>query len=127
MAAKLTPEWALPQFQIGSQYIAAGDLKRAEPYLEKAVEYNPRSVGNRWNLMHVERLLGKLRDSERQAAELMRLDPTYAPTYLELGQTYEMARNVPKAVEAYDSYVQLAPNFADSNSVRVHADRLRGR
>ena len=127
IAAKLTPEWALPQFQIASQYLAAGDLKRAEPYLEKAVEYNPRSVENRWSLVHVERLLGKLNDAERLGAELIRLDATYAPAYLELGETYEMARNIPKAVEAYDAYVLLTPNFADTNSVRLHADRLRGR
>jgi Flp pilus assembly protein TadD len=126
-AARLTPEWALPPFQIASQYVAAGDLKKAEPYLEKAVAYNPRSVGNRWNLMHVERLLGRMRDVESQAAELIRLDPAYAPTYLELGQAYEMERNFPKAVEAYDAYVLLTPNFAYTDSVRVHADRLRGR
>lgn len=127
MAAKLTPEWALPPFQIASQYIAAGDLKRAQPYLEKAVAYNPRSVGTRWSLLHVDRLLRQMTEVERQAAELIRLDPSYAPTYLELAQAYEMARNIPKAVEAYDAYTLLAPNFADTNAVRVHADRLRGR
>jgi hypothetical protein len=127
MAAKLTPEWALPPFQIASQYIAAGDLKRAQPYLEKAVAYNPRSVGTRWSLLHVDRLLRQMGEVERQAAELIREDPSYAPTYLELAQAYEMARNIPKAVEAYDAYTLLAPNFADTNAVRVHADRLRGR
>jgi Flp pilus assembly protein TadD len=126
-AARLTPEWALPQYQIAAQYIAAGDLKRAEPYLEKAVAYNPRSVGNRWNLMHVERLLGKMRELERQAAELINLDPAYAPAYLELGQAYEKEGNIAKAVDAYDAYVLLAPNFADTDSVRVHSERLRGR
>jgi superkiller protein 3 len=125
-AARLTPEWALPQFQIASLYIAAGDLKRAEPYLEKAVAYNPRSIGNRWNLMHVERLLGKMREVEREGTELIRLSPTYAPAYLELAQAYETEHNIPKAVEAYDVYVLLAPNFAGTDSVRLHADRLRG-
>lgn len=127
MAARLTPEWALPPFQIASQFIAAGDLKKAQPYLEKAVAYNPRSVGTRWSLLHVDRVLGQMGEVERQAAELIRLDPSYAPTYLELAQAYEVARNFPKAVEAYDAYTLLAPNFADTNSVRVHADRLRGR
>ena len=68
-----------------------------------------------------------MRDVQGKTAELIRLDPTYAPTYLELGQAYEMERNFPKAVEAYDAYVLLAPNFAYTDSVRVHADRLRGR
>ncbi len=127
MAAKLTPEWALPPFQIASQYIAAGDLKGARPYLEKAVAYNPRSVGTRWSLLHVDRLLGMMSDVERQGAELIRLDPSYAPTYLDLAQAYEVARNIPKAVEMYDAYVLLTPNYAGTDAVRVHADRLRGR
>jgi superkiller protein 3 len=126
-AARLTPEWALPPFQIASQYIAAGDLRGAQPYLEKAVAYNPRSVGTRWSLLHVHRLLGQLSEVERQGAELVRLDPSYAPTYIELAQAYEAARNLPKAVEAYDAYVLLAPNYENTNWVRVHADRLRAR
>ena len=126
-AAALTPEWALPPFQIASQYIAAGDLRKAQPYLEKAVAYNPRSVGTRWSLLHVDRLLGQMSEVERQAAELIRQDPSYAPTYIELALAYETARNIPKAVEAYDAYVLLAPNYENTNSVRVHADRLRGR
>jgi tetratricopeptide (TPR) repeat protein len=127
MAAKLTPEWALPPFQIASQYIAAGDLKRAQPFLEKAVAYNPRAVGTRWSLVHVERVLGQLSEAERQGNELIKQDPNYAPGYLELAQVYELGRNIPKAVEMYDVYVLLAPNYENTNSVRVHADRLRGK
>ena len=126
-AARLTPEWALPPFQIASQYIAAGDLKRAQPYLEKAVAYNPRSVGTRWSLMHVDRLLGQMTEVERQGSELLKLDPTYAPAYLELAQAYEVTRNIPRAVEMYDAYVLLTPNYAGTDSVRLHADRLRSR
>jgi tetratricopeptide (TPR) repeat protein len=33
-AARPTPEWALPPFQIASQLIAGGDNGRALPYLE---------------------------------------------------------------------------------------------
>ena len=126
-AARLTPEWALPPFQIASQYVAAGDFKRAEPFLVKAVEYNPRSVVNRWNLMHIERLLGKMGEVEKQGTELLRLDPNYAPAYLELAQAYEVSRNIAKAVEAYDIYTLLAPNYAGTDGVRLHADRLRGK
>ncbi|MBZ5625211.1 MAG: caspase family protein [Acidobacteriia bacterium] len=126
-ASRLTPEWALPPFQIASQLIASGDLERARPYLEKAVAFNPRSVGTRWSLLHLERLLGRMGEVERQGAELIRLDPNYAPTYLELGQAYEAGRNFAKAVEAYDTYTLLAPNFADTNAVRNRADRLRSR
>ncbi|SPE30862.1 exported hypothetical protein [Candidatus Sulfopaludibacter sp. SbA6] len=124
-AAKLTPEWALPPFQIASQLIAAGDLAKALPYLKQAVVYNPRSVGNRWSLVHLERLLGHTADAIREAAALIQLDPNYAPTYAELGLAYEANRETAKALEAYDTYVLLAPNFVDSNGVRARATRLR--
>jgi len=124
-AAALTPEWALPPFQIASQLIASGDLANALPYLKQAVAFNPRSVPNRWSLLHIDRLLRHTADAERDAAALIQLDPNYAPTYAELGLVYEADRNIAKALEAYDTYVLLAPNFVDANGVRARAARLR--
>jgi len=126
-AATLTPEWALPLFQIASQLIAAGDVARARPYLEKAVAYNPRSVSVRWSLLHVDRLLKRITDAQRQADELIRLNPGYAPTYFELGLADEAAGNLQGALEAYNTYVQLAPNYADTNEVRQRLEQLRRR
>jgi tetratricopeptide (TPR) repeat protein len=127
MAARLTPEWALPPFQIASQLMAAGQTANAVPYLEKAVAFNPRALGTRWSLMHANRLLGRTAQAERQAAELVRIDPNYPPTYFELGLAYEAAGNYAKAADAYDAYVLLAPNYADSATVRARAARLRAR
>jgi tetratricopeptide (TPR) repeat protein len=106
--------------------IAAGDLGKALPYLKQAVAFNPRSVGNRWNLVHLERLLGHPADAIREAGALIQLDVNYAPTYTELGLAYEAERDFARAAEAYDTYLLLAPNFADSNGVRERANRLRG-
>ena len=124
-AARLTPEWGLPVFEIASRLVAAGNVAQARPYLEKAVAYNPRSVAMRWNLLHADRLLGRLPDVEKDAAELNRLNPSYAPTYLEVGRAYEAAGNATRAAAAYDSYVQLAPNFADSQAIRERAGALK--
>jgi tetratricopeptide (TPR) repeat protein len=125
-AAKLTPEWGLPPFQIAQQLVTSGEPGKAVPYLEKAVAYNPRSVVNRWNLAHVLRLAGNAGLAERAAAELIRLDPNYAPAYLELGQARETLGQPAMAAEAYDSYVLLAPNYAGTEDVRARAARLRG-
>ena len=78
-AAKLTPEWGLPPFQIAQQLVTAGELGKAVPYLERAVTYNPRSAVNRWNLAHVLRLSGNAGRAEREAAELIRLSRTIRP------------------------------------------------
>ena len=70
-------------------------------------------------------LLGRTIDSERVAAELLRLDPGYAPAYLELGLAQEAARNYAKPVEAYDAYVLLAQNYVGTSDVRDRAEKLR--
>ena len=124
-AAKLTPEWGLPPFQIASQLIAAGKLREALPHLENAVKFNPRSVGTRWSLMRLNRLLGRPAEAERVGLELLKLNPNYAPAYMELGLTYEAAGNGAKAAEQYDLYLLLAPNFADSTEVRSKSERLK--
>ena len=124
-AATLTPEWGLPPFQIASQLIAAGQLREALPHLENAVRYNPRSVGTRWSLLRLNRLLGHLAEAERVGLELVKLNPNYAPAYMELGLTYEGAGYLEKAAEAYDLYLLLAPNFADSTEVRSRTARIR--
>ena len=125
VASKLTPEWALPPFQIASQMIARGDLKPALPLLEQSVRDNPRSVRARWNLVHLDRLLKRLPDVERESAELFQLDPNYAPAYFELGEAYTVAKRYAEAAQAYDTYVLLAPNFADTQEARTRADRAR--
>ncbi len=124
-AAKLTPEWALPPFQIASQHIARGEFRQALPYLENAVRFNPRSISNRWTLMKVHRLLGRLPEVETDAAALAKLNPNYAPAYLELGRAYESAGTFAKAAEAFETYLLLAPNFADSDEIRARARRFR--
>ena len=126
-AAQLTPEWALPPYQIASQLIVAGELGNARPYLAKAVQLNPGSVTTRWSLMHVDRLLGHIKEVPAEAGEIIRLNPNYAPTYIDLGLAYEAAGKFAKAADAYDTYLLLAPNFNDSNAVRARANQIRSR
>jgi tetratricopeptide (TPR) repeat protein len=77
----------------------------------------------RWTLMRAHRLLGGLSDVERDATELTRLNPNYAPTYLELGRAYEAAGRSANAAEAYETYLLLAPNYADSDEIRRKVQR----
>jgi Flp pilus assembly protein TadD/uncharacterized caspase-like protein len=126
-AARLTPEWGLPVFEIASRLVTAGNVDQARPYLVKAVAYNPRSMAMRWNLLHVDRVLGRLPDAEKDAAELIKLNASYAPAYLELGRAYEAAGNAARAASAYSTYLQLAPNFADSEAIRARVKAIRNR
>jgi Flp pilus assembly protein TadD len=124
-AAQLTPVWALPPLQIAQQLISSGDLKGALPYLEQAAKLNPRAIGIQWSLARAYRLLGRGPDFERAANATVAIDRNYAPIYTELGLYFESRREFERAAQAFDAYLLLAPNFADSAEVRRHAQRNR--
>jgi tetratricopeptide (TPR) repeat protein len=124
-AAQLTPAWALPPLQIAQQLINTGDLRGALPYLEQAAKLNPRAIGIQWSLARGYRLLGRGPDFERAANATIAIDRNYAPIYTELGLYFESRREFAKAAQAFDAYLLLAPNFADSAEVRRHVQRNR--
>ena len=124
-AAELTPEWALPPFQIANILITAGKLKEAIPYLEKAVNFNPKSTGTRWSLARAYRNLNRPKEAVEAAQQLIQLDPSYAPGYYELARAFDIAGDNVRAVMAYEVYLQLAPNFGDSDAVRARSQQIR--
>ena len=124
-AAQLTPVWALPPLQIAQQLINSGDLKGALPYLEQSAKLNPRAIGIQWSLARAYRLLGRGPDFERTANATVAIDRNYAPIYTELGLYFESRGEFARAAQAFDAYLVLAPNFADSAEVRRHAQRNR--
>jgi len=90
------------------------------------VQYNPRSIQSRWNLLRAYRLAGRAAELEAQAKEMIALEANYAPTYFELAMHYEAQRDFARAAQAFDTYLLLAPNYADSADVRARAARNRG-
>jgi tetratricopeptide (TPR) repeat protein len=75
--------------------------------------------------MRANRLQNRKAEVERLGRELVALDPNYAPTYLELGMHYDREQDYARATLAYDAYLLLAPNFADSGQVRQRAGVTR--
>jgi Flp pilus assembly protein TadD len=124
-AAELAPAWALPPLQLAQQSISAGDIRGAVPYLKKAANLNPKAVGIYWSLARAHRLLGNTPEFLRVANAAAAIDRNYAPIYFELGLFHESAGDMPKAVQAYDTYLLLAPNFPDSTEVRKRMQAIR--
>jgi tetratricopeptide (TPR) repeat protein len=124
-AVELTPEWGLPYLQIAQTLVNAGKMRDAIPYLEKAVKFNPRSIQSQWSLLHAYRIADRDADFNRQAREALALDPNYAPTYLDIASSFESHQDFANAARAYDIYLSLAPNFADSAQIRTRSTKLR--
>jgi tetratricopeptide (TPR) repeat protein len=123
-AIALTPEWGLPYLQVAQTLVNAGRTRDAIPYLEKAVRFNPRAIQSQWSLLHAYRIAERDADFDRQAREALALDANYAPTYLDIGGYFESHGDFGRAAQAYDIYLSLAPNFADSAQIRIRSARL---
>ncbi len=124
-AAELTPQWGVPHFQIGQDLLNAGQAVAALPYLEKAVKVYPMSSMARWTLLRAYRAANQTADFERTARELLAADANYAPAYLELGAYFEERKDYERAAQAWNAYLLLAPNFADSAQIRQRMQRNR--
>jgi tetratricopeptide (TPR) repeat protein len=124
-AIELTPEWGLPYLQVAQALVNAGKTRDAIPYLENAVKYNPRSIQSQWSLLHAYRIANRDADFDRQARQALALDANYAPTYMDIGNYFESHQDYARAAQAYDIYLSLAPNYADSAQVRARSARLR--
>ena len=68
-------------------------------------------------------------ENQRLAEETYRnalaIDPVNAKTYLGLGQLYEKTNRNKEALEAYEKYLELAPNALDRQRVQGRIDILR--
>ena len=124
-AARLTPNWALPYFQIAQQRVNGRDYAGAIPLLEKAVSLNPKSMTSQWNLLHVYRLAGRGPELERAMAAIQAANPNYAPAYLEFGLYLESRREFERAAQAFDTYALLAPHYVDTVTVKERAAKNR--
>jgi len=124
-ARKLTPNWALPPLQIAQLLLAANEPGKARPFLEEATRLFPKAVGLQWTLARVNRVLKRPEAFLAAAQAAIAINPNYAPIYAELGAFHEANGETGKAAAAYDTYLTLAPNFADSNAIRERAQQLR--
>jgi uncharacterized caspase-like protein/tetratricopeptide (TPR) repeat protein len=124
-ARKLTPNWALPPLQIAQLLIAANEPGKALPYLQDATRLFPKSVGLQWSLARLNRVLKRPEAFLSASRDAIAIDPNYAPIYAELGAFHEANGDAVRAMQAYNIYLTLAPNFIDSNLIREKTQRLR--
>ena len=61
-------------------------------------------------------------DRYKEAAQLL---PTYALPNRLMAEAYEKKHFLPEALQAYEKYLQVAPEAGDAGEIRKRADRLR--
>jgi serine/threonine protein kinase len=69
---------------------------------------------------------GNLKAAEAAYKRAIKVDKGYAPAYRGLGILYQGKGSAKKAIEAFKTYLRLAPNAKDSGSVRNRIEQLGG-
>lgn len=100
------------------QYQRRNKLDAAERELKLAVQLGPRQAYLREALGTHYRVRGRYADAEEEISRLIGLNAGYAPAYRELGLICQASAQHKKAVQAFDTYLKLAPDAGDAVAVR---------
>ena len=106
------------------------ELSKHEAKKEASLEMKLTSDEEERKLLKKDEGQAMWRDNQRLAEETykkaLEVDPANAKTYLGLGQLYEKTNRGKEAVEAYEKYLELAPNALDRQRVQRRIDTLQG-
>jgi choline-sulfatase len=97
---------------IAGAYMDAHDHAGALPYLEKAVEIQPKLMRNRNNLAACLIGLGRLDKAEKLLDDILSSHPKFPFTHFNLGLVYEEEGKFDAARKAYAEEVEFNPNIA---------------
>jgi predicted Zn-dependent protease len=106
------------------------ELSKGEKKKELALERKLTSDEEERQLLSKDEGQAAWQENQRLAEETYKkalaIDPANAKTYLGLGQLYDKSSRGKEALEAYEKYLELAPNVLDRQRVRGRIDILRG-
>lgn len=111
-------------YNLGSAYAAQGDYELAKDAYLRALQLQPDLVAARYNLALLYFQAGDLTATEPLLLEVVRQRPDYAAAHYTLGMVYAShPSRLDKAKQAYQRYLQLAPNEPSAASVRQWLDK----
>jgi arylsulfatase A-like enzyme/tetratricopeptide (TPR) repeat protein len=97
---------------IADAYMSVNDHAGALPYLQKAVEIQPKLTRNRNNLAACLIGLGRLGEAETELNAILSTHPRFPVTHFNLGLLDEEEGHLDEARKAYATEVELQPNSA---------------
>ncbi len=95
----------------GQGYLLQRAPEKAEPYLEKSVEVDKRSVFGRLVLARIYRERGGEAEALKAYQEVIEINPNLAIPYFLVGTLYDDTRDYAKAIEHYKKAVEKDPTF----------------
>jgi tetratricopeptide (TPR) repeat protein len=109
--AEAYPDYSGPLVNLGIVYLKSGKFADAEKVLQAATqrgEPNPAAF-NQLGIAY--RQQGRFKEADEAYSRALSIDPNYALAHLNLGVLCDMYLDDPqRALNAYESYLRLAPN-----------------
>ena len=106
-------------YNLGSAYAARNETELAKDVYLRALELQPDLVSARYNLALIYFQGGDSTSAETLLREVVKQQPNYAAAHYTLGLIYAASPTTkPQARQAYQNYLNLAPNDPAAASVR---------
>ncbi len=106
-----SPDKARPNNTLGAAYGDLGDFEKAERYLEKAIQINPRHPMAYFNLGAVRGKQGLLEEKTKYYEKALEVNPKLVKAYGNLGAIYGKKGNPGKALEFLNRALSLDPRY----------------
>jgi serine/threonine-protein kinase len=111
-ALKLNPDAAETHMALGYYfYHCKLDYEKALKHFGLALQKQPKNAMILEGVGYVERRQGKLNEAIANLKEVLEIDPRYAQTVFNLGETYALARDYKEAERLYNRALFLSPNY----------------
>lgn len=117
------PDMDLVQYFLGGSYMAEGELNKAEPYYQRAIELNPKNPLYYKSLGELLRRQGPDRVDEaiKALTRALHLDAGDVQAKLELALCYEKQSKYPQAEDLLEEVVQRQPNLLPAHVALARA------
>jgi beta-barrel assembly-enhancing protease len=121
-AERLTQQNALSNYQ-------SQEYARAQRGLAAALDRNPNDASAHYNLGRVLWAQGGAKDAERvleEFAAAVQLDPKLAAPWRDIGVVFYELRDTNRAAQAFERYLQLAPDSPEAPKIKAFLNAMRG-
>jgi len=96
-------------YAMGELLVNDGQVEAALPYFEKALEGNPDDAAILYNVAELYFSQGAVEQAVSYYEQAVQVDPQYLPAWKQLGFARVRTGNNQGAIEAFQKYVELAP------------------
>jgi tetratricopeptide (TPR) repeat protein/DNA-binding winged helix-turn-helix (wHTH) protein len=105
-AVQVDPHYAWGHDCMGWALLGKGAWADAQSAFEKAVQYNPQSTLSRYRLAHAHRLQGHYQEALQTLEPILRIDPSDASPWYDMGVVYEAMGDQKNALEHFQHFRQ---------------------